>query len=177
MLTLMTAQRLRARSLSFIRLSHPFLPPVMNAAFVECIGNVSDPAHCGKGKHPTTIVPLWLMTKSSLGCGMNVACIQLFFSFVHNRKEYPCTLVDWFSTMGQSHDIETGMWKVHPDIQQGQHLSSVIHLDSFLHRAHLLPIFGQKFLPINFDYTDSLDTFASYYVNHFADHHSHEIIF
>ena len=48
--------------------------------------------------------------------GMNVAHVQLFFSFVHNRKEYPCALVNWFSTMGRSHDTETGMWKVHPDI-------------------------------------------------------------
>lgn len=109
--------------------------------------------------------------------GMNVARVQLFFSFVHNRKEYPCALVDWFSTMGRSRDTETGMWKVCPDIRQGRRLSSVIHLDSFLRGAHLLPIFGKKFLPINFDYTDSLDAFAGYYVNHFADHHSHEIIF
>jgi hypothetical protein len=109
--------------------------------------------------------------------GMNVARVQLFFSFVHNHKEYSCALVDWFSKMGRSRDTETGMWKVRPDIRQGQRLSSVIHLDSFLHGAHLLPIFGKKFLPINFDYTDSLDAFAGYYVNHFADHHSHEIIF
>ena len=68
------------------------------------------------------------------------------------------------------------MWKVRPDIQQGQHLCSVIHLDSFLRAAHLLPIFGHSFLPINFDYTYSLDAFSGYYVNHFADHHSHEII-
>ena len=109
--------------------------------------------------------------------GINVTHVQLFFSFIHNRQEYPCALIDWFSTMGRSHDTETGMLKVRPDIQHGQHLSSVIHLDSFLHRVHLLPIFGQKFLPINFDYTNSLDAFAGYYVNHFADHHSHEIIF
>ena len=58
--------------------------------------------------------------------GMNVAHVQLFFSFVHNRKEYPCALVDWFSTMGRSRDTETGMWKVRPDIRQGRRLSSVI---------------------------------------------------
>jgi hypothetical protein len=60
-------------------------------------------------------------------CGMNVASIQLFLSFVHNRKEYPCALVNWFSTIGRSRDSETGMWKVRPGICQGQHLSLVIH--------------------------------------------------
>ena len=110
-------------------------------------------------------------------CGMNVAHIQLFFSFTYSGEGYQCALVDWFSRMGQSRDSETGMWKVCPDIRQGMRWCSVIHLDSILHEAHLLPIFGEKFLPINFDYSDSLDAFAGYYVNHFADHHSHEIIF
>jgi len=35
-----------------------------------------------------------------------------------------------------------------------------------LHGAHLLPISGKMFLPINFDYSDSLDAFAGYYINH-----------
>ncbi|KAF8802592.1 hypothetical protein BYT27DRAFT_7226303 [Phlegmacium glaucopus] len=102
-------------------------------------------------------------------CGMNVARVQLFFSFTHNSKTYPCTLVKWFSRIGRSCDSNTGMWK-------GQRLCSVIHLDSILRGAHLLPIFGDNFLPMNFDYSYSLDAFAGYYVNHFADHHSHEII-
>ena len=145
---------------------------------------------CGMHRERIRSSPLWQGKAPRCDCafvvededkpgmhGMNVAHVQLFFSFVHNHKEYPCTLVDWFSMMGQSHDTETGMWKVHPDIRQGRHLSSVIHLASFLRGAHLLPIFRKKFLPINFDYTDSLDAFMGYYVNHFADHHSHEIIF
>ena len=108
--------------------------------------------------------------------GMNVVRIQLFFSFSYNNKQYSCALVEWFSKIGRSPDPETGMWKVRPDFQRGQRLCSVVPLDSFLRGAHLLPIFGHSFLPINFDYTYSLDAFAAYYVNHFADHHSHEII-
>ena len=109
--------------------------------------------------------------------GMNVAHIQLFFSFTYKDKEYQCALINWFSRMGWTWDSETGMWKVRPDIQHGRRWCSVIHLDSVLHGAHLLLIFGEKFLPINFDYSDSLDAFAGYYVNHFTDHHSHKIIF
>ena len=54
---------------------------------------------------------------------------------------------------------------------------SVIHLDAFLRGVHLLPVYGSDFLPINFKHTQSLDAFQAYYVNHFADHHAHEIIF
>jgi hypothetical protein len=32
--------------------------------------------------------------------GMNVAQVQLFFSFKHDEKEYQCALVNWFSRMG-----------------------------------------------------------------------------
>ena len=95
--------------------------------------------------------------------GMNIVHIQLFFPFSHDSKQYPCALVEWFLKIGQSLDSETGMWKVRPDIRQGQRLCSIIHLDSILRRAaraHLLPIFGPNFLPINFDYTYSLDAFA-----------------
>jgi hypothetical protein len=109
--------------------------------------------------------------------GMNVVRVQLFFSFMHGGKTYPCALVEWFSTVGRSRDAVTGMWQVRPDIRHQQRLLGVIHLDSFLRGAHLLPIFGADFLPHNFDHTLSLDAFAGYYVNHFADHHMHEIVF
>ncbi|KAF8817625.1 hypothetical protein BYT27DRAFT_7221428 [Phlegmacium glaucopus] len=109
--------------------------------------------------------------------GMNIVRVQLFFSFHHNEKTYPCALVEWFSTVGWSRDSTTDMWKVRPDIQRNGRLLSVIHLDAFLRGVHLLPVFGSEFLPINFHYTQSLDAFQAYYVNHFADHHSHEIIF
>ncbi|KAF8813777.1 hypothetical protein BYT27DRAFT_7268504 [Phlegmacium glaucopus] len=97
--------------------------------------------------------------------GMSVVHVQLFFSFHHEGSYYPCALVEWYSTM-------SGMWKVCPDIRQHERLCSVIHLDTFLRGAHLLPVFGSQFLPVNFHYTHSLDAFAAYYVNQFADHHT-----
>ena len=131
-----------------------------------------------RGKAPRRDCALVVEDEDKPGMrGMNVARIQLFFSFSYDGKKYPCALVEWFSRLGRSPDSETGMWKVRPDIRRGQRLCSVIHLNSLLRGAHLLPIFGNRFLPINFDYTYSLDAFAGYYVNHFADHHSHEIIF
>jgi hypothetical protein len=109
--------------------------------------------------------------------GMNVVRIQLFFSFHYLDKYYPCALVEWFSTIGRSPDLTTGMWRVKPDVRRHGRVMSVIHLDAFLRGVHLLPIFGSDFLPINFDYTQTLDAFQAYYVNCFADHHAHEIIF
>ena len=38
--------------------------------------------------------------------GMNVAHIQLFFSFAYKDKEYQCALVNRFSRMGQTPDSE-----------------------------------------------------------------------
>jgi len=69
------------------------------------------------------------------------------------------------------------MWRVKPDIQHRQRNLDVIHLDAFLRGAHLLPVFGKDFLPSNFVPEFSLDAFCSFYVNRFADHHMHEIIF
>ena len=64
--------------------------------------------------------------------GMNVVRIQLFLSFHHLDVYYPCALVEWFSTIGRSPDLITGMWRVKPDIRRHGRLMSVIHLDAFL---------------------------------------------
>ncbi|KAF8873359.1 hypothetical protein BD779DRAFT_1613680 [Infundibulicybe gibba] len=109
--------------------------------------------------------------------GMSVVRAKLFFSFKHQGQTYPCALVDWFKTFGRSPNPVTGMWRVKPHMSHGSRLSTVVHLDSFLRGAHLLPIFGPHFLPISFPPSYSLDAFTGYYVNRYADHHSHEIIF
>ncbi|KAF8870453.1 hypothetical protein BD779DRAFT_1614118 [Infundibulicybe gibba] len=109
--------------------------------------------------------------------GMSVVRAKLFFSFKHQGQTYPCALVDWFKTFGRSPNPITGMWRMKPHMSHGSRLSTVVHLDSFLRGAHLLPIFGPHFLPISFPPSYSLDAFTGYYVNRYADHHSHEIIF
>jgi hypothetical protein len=48
----------------------------------------------------------------------------------------------------------------------------------FLRGAHLIDVAGKEFVPLtNFDFSDSLDAFEAFYVNKYADHHSHEIAF
>jgi len=102
-----------------------------------------------------------------------------FFSFKHEGITYPCALVHWFSTVGDSPDDEAGMCMVEPDFKRGQRVLEVIHLDSILHGAHLIGVSGSQFLPSGplFKFSRSLDAFKTFYINKLVDHHAHEMAF
>ena len=79
---------------------------------------------------------------------------------------------------GSRPDPDTGLWKVRPDVTQGQRDVSVIHLDSFFRGTHLLPIFdGDHFLPRGFHHSYTLDSFHTYFVNKCIDNLAHEMLF
>jgi hypothetical protein len=107
--------------------------------------------------------------------GMAVVRVMLFFSFEYDGVYYPCALVEWFDRV--RHDPVTGLWIVRPDIARGRRNQSVLHLDSFLRGAHLIPVYGKENLPVDFDYSYSLDAFNAFYVNKYIDHHANEIAF
>ncbi|KAJ7127826.1 hypothetical protein C8R44DRAFT_830310 [Mycena epipterygia] len=109
--------------------------------------------------------------------GMSIVRIRLFFSFTHDGVEYPCALVDWFKKVGRSPDICTGMWIVEPEYRGKKRLTTILHLDSFLRGAHLVPVFGSAHIPIGFPFTYSLDAFNAFHVNKYIDHHANEIAF
>ncbi|KAJ7654893.1 hypothetical protein B0H17DRAFT_1172027 [Mycena rosella] len=110
--------------------------------------------------------------------GLLVARVLLFMSVKHEGIEYPCALVTWFSAIGDGPCPDVGMWMVEPDLDDhDDRIMDIIHIDSILRAAHLLPIFGDDFLPRHFRYYSSLDSFIAFYVNKYADHHSHEIAF
>ncbi|KAN0126130.1 hypothetical protein V8E53_015345 [Lactarius tabidus] len=109
-----------------------------------------------------------------------VAHFYLFFSFKYDDVHYPCALIHWFSTVGDAPDDETTMWIVEPDYLAGKKPSlEVIHINSILRSAHLIGVTGHNFLPSQpkIDFLMALDSFKSFYVNKFADHHVHEIAF
>ena len=109
-----------------------------------------------------------------------VAQVYLFFSFKHDDVMYLCTLIHWFSTVGDAPDDESTMWIVEPDYLPGNKpFLEVVHLDSILRSAHLIGAAGHEFLPsrLKLDFLMALDLFKSFYVNKFADHHAHEIAF
>ena len=107
--------------------------------------------------------------------GLDVGCVCLFFLFTHNDIEYPCVLIDWYDCITDSPDEDTGMWIVKPIPDN----STIIHLDSILRCTHLIPVFGQNFVDrsLGLTFSDSLDPFLFYYVNKYADHHMHKIVF
>ncbi|KAG1727186.1 uncharacterized protein EDB91DRAFT_1061272 [Suillus paluster] len=111
--------------------------------------------------------------------GMIIGQVKLFFSFAFKGVTYPCALIDRFSWMGRGPDSMTGMWKVKPEVsgQLRTRVQSIEHVDTILRSAHLIPVFGSGPLPDGFHFSYSLDVLNSYYVNKYADHHAHEIVF
>jgi len=107
-----------------------------------------------------------------------VARVYLFFRFSHEGVDYPCALVRCYSTSDEP-DATTGLWVVEPEsTRRGMCHMSVIHLDSIVHGAHLLPRFpsdAPAYREIN--YMNVLDVYMSFYVNKYIDHHAFEIAF
>ena len=108
---------------------------------------------------------------------MVIGRVYLFFSFIFQDVHYPCALVHWFVPIHDRPDETTGMWVVCPEFDADSAKSmAVIHLDSIVHGALLVGVFGKGFLPKNFHFSDSIDMFQVFYVNKYADHHTNEFI-
>ena len=110
--------------------------------------------------------------------GLLVARIHLFFKFSYGSVDYPCALVRWYSTSDEP-DPVTGFWVVRPEsTRRGVRHMGVIHLDSIIRGAHLLPRFPSD-APVyrEINYMNALDLYTSFYVNKFIDHHAFEIVF
>ena len=110
--------------------------------------------------------------------GLHVVQVCLFFSFKHNRITYPCALVRWFTPVGDEPCADTGMWMVKPDFDRhGQHATGIVHLETAIRGAHLLPVYGPALIPNDLHFSETLCAFRIYYVNKYADHHMHQIAF
>lgn len=107
--------------------------------------------------------------------GMAIARILLFFSFQYRHRDYSCAYVNWYVPVGR--DRDTGMWIVKLDYNsRGRPIYQVIDVDAIARGAHLLPVYGSQRVPEDFSHHDSLDSFRSFFVNHFIDHHAHEFL-
>ena len=111
-------------------------------------------------------------------CGLEVARIFLFFSFVHQGTRYPCALVQWFPVISDKPEDETGFWMVEPAVHEdGQPFLAVIHLESIFRAAHLSPAYhSSDFVRRSLTMHDTLDKFKIFYVNRFVDHHAFDIV-
>jgi hypothetical protein len=137
----------------------------------ECI-RASPSWHKGRPRYDCVLV-----TTDNLGGmrGLDVARVLLFFSLEFQNKEYPCALVQWYMKTGEEPDGVTGMWTVECEMDHGEPFVSVIHLDCIMRAAHLIPVYGDGFIP-KIDPSNTLDTFELYFINKYADHHAFEII-
>ena len=110
--------------------------------------------------------------------GLDVVRVLLLFSFPFKGITYPCAFVRWFSIINEECDEDTGMWMVQPAVtEDGLPDVSVIHLDCVFRAVHLLPIYGETQVPDNVSHHNSLDAFAGFYINKYADHHAFEIAY
>ncbi|KAH7904233.1 hypothetical protein BJ138DRAFT_1019410, partial [Hygrophoropsis aurantiaca] len=108
--------------------------------------------------------------------GMVIGRVLSFLSFVHDDVYYPCALVHWFVPSGDAPDPLTGMWVVEPELVGNEPSIGLIHADCIVRACHLIPRYGRQRLPLDFNFTYSLDTFKSFYLNKYADYHTHECI-
>ncbi len=111
--------------------------------------------------------------------GIDIARVHLLFSFKYRCKTFPCAVVQWFSKVDDAADPVTGFWRVAPDYDESQKpLFQVIHIDSIYRAAHLVPDFGDSFIPNKLMRTPrrSLDAFREFFVNPFVDHHAYDAL-
>lgn len=110
--------------------------------------------------------------------GLDVACVLCFFSFTFRGSTFPCAVIRWFDTVGDSADEDTGLWVVRPGFAPNHSPNiSIIHIDSIYRAAHLIPVYGTCFISRDLKFHYSYDSFRFYYVNKYADHHAFEIAF
>ncbi|MGH7239759.1 MAG: hypothetical protein ACREHG_06790 [Candidatus Saccharimonadales bacterium] len=108
--------------------------------------------------------------------GIDVVRALLFFAFDFRGTTYPCALVHWFTTLGDGPDDDTGMWIVQPEVDaDGSAVVSIIHLDCIIRAAHLISVYGANFVPRRLQLHQSLDSFKTFYVNKFIDHHAFQL--
>ena len=108
--------------------------------------------------------------------GFDVVRVLAIFAFHWMDIYYPCALVHWFTHVGDERDEVMNMWVVQPDSNPDGSLAvGVVHLDSVLRAVHLMPVFGDRMMPINLTADRSLDVFQSFYVNKYIDYHAFEI--
>jgi len=110
---------------------------------------------------------------------LEIARVHLLFSFEAEEQVYPCALVHDFCKTYSEPDPDNGMWIVEPEYTiDGSRSMSVVHVDSIVRAAHLLPVFGRpSSIPPQIKFSLTLDSFRAFYVNRYIDYHAFETVF
>ncbi|KAF9780630.1 hypothetical protein BJ322DRAFT_1164944, partial [Thelephora terrestris] len=106
--------------------------------------------------------------------GLNVARVHLLFSFALKDEVYQCALVHEFCKTFTEPDPDNSLWIFEPDYSpDDSRIMSVIHLDSIIRGAHLLPVFKDNTpIPREINFTNTLDVFKGFYLNKYIDYHA-----
>lgn len=137
----------------------------------------SNPAWYGKyPRYDTVLVQNGPEDEGEAMGGMLVGRAKAFLSFKYQDVIFKCALMEWFIPHGTTPDPLTGMWIVKPEVRRGKKTVDLVDLDCLVRACHLMPVFHRDIVPVNFHFSNSLDAFEAYYVNHYIDYHSHECL-
>ena len=110
--------------------------------------------------------------------GLDVARVHLFFSFALREEIFECALIHEFCKSFTDPDPDNNLWVFEPDYDNnGYRVMSVVHVDSVIHAAHLLPVFKDETpIPREINFTNTLDVFQAFYLNKYIDYHAFETL-
>ena len=109
--------------------------------------------------------------------GLDVARVHLYFSFAFGDEVFECALIHEFCKSFTNPN--NNLWIFEPDYSNDGHgrVMSVVHVDSIVHAAHLLPVFRNETpIPREINFTKTLDVFKAFYLNKYIDYHAFETL-
>jgi hypothetical protein len=109
--------------------------------------------------------------------GLAIGRVYLFLVIHYRDGLYPCALLHWFRRHGDHPDPDTGLWIVRPEYtSNGRRSMALVSTKQLARGAHLMGVYGSRLLPEDFHFSYTLDSFHSFFVNSYADHHMHEFV-
>jgi hypothetical protein len=107
--------------------------------------------------------------------GLRIGRVKRFIAFDWIGNTHSAALVEWFDPVGDALDPLTGMWKVRPAITLcGDRSVELIPLDIIARSCHLIPAYGDQWIPKDFHRSRSHTSFGVFYLNHYSDYHAFE---
>ena len=94
------------------------------------------------------------------------------------EEVFECALIHEFCKTFTDPDLDNGLWILEPDYNNdGYRIMSVVHIDSIIRAAHLLPVFKDIApIPREINFTDTLNVFKAFYLNKYIDYHAFETL-
>lgn len=182
-----------------VTISHqqPYFHGMINVFHsATCIYNAQSDSTHGAVRQVIHCTPSWRRGSPRYDCvfinsnpdlpgfkGLHVGQVLLLFSLKsasrRREEDISCALVQWFKVVGDEPCDLTGMWMVQPELDSrtSQRLMSVIHTDTIIRPAHLIPIYGYEHVHHELQAADSLQAYKGYYVNKFSDYHAYHLAF